>query len=70
MNSSLSLLRDVSHMLIFFSGAYAATYGWWFLLLFIPSVALTLWINGRIDRLISTAMQLAIKNAHKSEPKT
>lgn len=52
MNTDLRLIRGLAHVLLFASGAAAATYGWWFLIILAPAIVLCFWHNAKVDRLI------------------
>lgn len=60
MSESLKLMRDIIHVLFMFSGAAFVSYGWWGMLLLVPTFVLSVWWDGKIANLIGTAMRLAI----------
>lgn len=67
MNRTLRLTRGIVNLLFFASGAASATYGWWFLVIFVPSFALCVWHNYRVDRLISVAIGFSFQNITTQE---
>lgn len=61
MNRQLKLIRDISRFLLFASGGASVSLGWWFLLFFVPAMAVCFWWDDKIRTLIETAIREALR---------